>query len=215
MHGEVQQHPQEGSPSMVIQVQRGVLLTAGQHTRLRHWGYFHKTYASVNTVLLWKRTLHSIVSRFKMRGFTFLQRSPLPAPQCSQNLEPLKKRSISIIVKPFEGYTSLQKPSTPYIILVILKINIWYVCRVSSLRIKAVTKKDKALAVSMLTCHIISILTGTRWCAITLRVTLIKLPLEDTEQAGDPVVQPHIQNELADRNRTHNLVKTPGFRAHH
>ena len=71
------------------------------------------------------------------------------------------------------------------------------------------------MVLSMLTCHIISILTSTRQCIITLRVTLIKLSLEDAEQAGDPVVQPHIQNELVGRNRAHQLVKTPGFGAHH
>lgn len=44
------------------------------------------------------------------------------------------------------------------------------------------------------TCDVIgSIQTGG---VFSLWVVLIKLPFEDTEQAGDPVVQPYIQNKL-------------------
>lgn len=49
-----------------------------------------------------------------------------------------------------------------------------------------------------LPCDVIcSILTGS---AVCLQVVLIKFMFEDAEQAGDPVVQPHIQNELREKN---------------
>lgn len=51
-----------------------------------------------------------------------------------------------------------------------------------------------------LACDIIrSVLSGS---AVRLWVTLIKLVFEDTEQAGDPVVQPHIQNELKEQGQS-------------
>lgn len=52
------------------------------------------------------------------------------------------------------------------------------------------------------TCDIIgSILSGS---VVSLWVVLIKLSFENTEQAGDPVVQPYVQNELKKtKNITH------------
>lgn len=44
-----------------------------------------------------------------------------------------------------------------------------------------------------------SVLSGG---AVRLRVTLIELMFEDTEEAGDPVVQPHVQNELKDKGQS-------------
>lgn len=51
-----------------------------------------------------------------------------------------------------------------------------------------------------LACDVIRcVLSGS---AVRLWVTLIKLMFEDAEQAGDPVVQPHIQNELEERGQS-------------
>lgn len=48
-----------------------------------------------------------------------------------------------------------------------------------------------------LTCDIIgSVLSGN---VVSLWIVLIKLTFENTEQAGDPVVKPHIQNKLRDK----------------
>ena len=52
----------------------------------------------------------------------------------------------------------------------------------------------------MFTLHIGLCVLAGRW--VSLRVALIKLILEDAEQAGDAVIQPHIQNELQDGKKT-------------